>query len=82
MTTTPDADTLARWWVQLNMWIWPDDLPAKPAGPQTNKRDIENAIRGAWAVVDLFADMELVDAIWRDDEARNALRQQAKGVGE
>jgi hypothetical protein len=82
MTTTPDADTLARWWVQLNMWVWPNDLPGKPAGPHTNKRDIENAMRGAWAVVDLFADKELVDAIWQDDEARNALKQQAEGVGE
>jgi hypothetical protein len=71
---TPTPETVARWWVQLNCWVWPDDLPGKPNPPWgIGEEDLRNVIRGAHAVIDLFANEELVDALWRDENARRAL---------
>ena len=70
----PDAETIARWWVQLNGWVWPDDLATYPKPPWgVSRKEHEFLIRGAHMVLNLFADEELVDALWRDHDARNAL---------
>lgn len=70
----PDAETIARWWVQLCAWTWPDDLPGKPDPPEgMSERDWRYAIRGAHSVIDQFADEDLVAALWQDDEKRNEL---------
>lgn len=67
----PDPETIARWWVQLNCWIWPDDMPGRPNPPGGMTQDQERyAIRGAHSVLDLFADEALVTAIWQDDIQR------------
>ena len=70
----PDAETLARWWVQLNCWVWPEDMPGKPNPPQgLTREDLHMAIRGAHVVVDLFADEERVEALWSNPAMRPAL---------
>jgi hypothetical protein len=71
----PDAETIARWWVQLNCWVWPDDLPGKPNPPPIGptEEELHMAIRGAHAVLDLIADEALVEAMWRDHDRRAAL---------
>lgn len=73
----PTAETLARWWVLLNMWVWPADLPDKPNPPGgLSEAELRYAIRGAHAVIEQIADPALVDALWRDRRARAALLEQ------
>ena len=77
--SVPDAETIARWWVQLNCWIWPDDLPGKPNPPHGLRAEEERmAIRGAHAVLNMFADDDLVTAIWQDETRRRAVLSGAK----
>lgn len=74
MNVPPDAETLARWSVLLNCWIWPDDLPGKPNPPGGLTDDQHKyAIRGAHTVLSLFADESLVDALWQDESTRQGL---------
>lgn len=71
-----DDGTLVRWHVQLNGWVWPDDLPGRPLDPD----HLRTAIRGAFAVVDLLAsnrgltaDDGPIDRLWMDEPRRSAL---------
>lgn len=69
----PDPETVARWWVQLSCWVWPDDL-RKPGPPGGMTREQEQyAMRGVHTVLDLLADEDLVNALWGDKETRQAL---------
>ena len=68
-------ETIARWWVQLNGWVWPEDLPGKP-----ERGDDRQAVRGAWAVVNVLAEKRgllkdggPIDSLWQDDDRRNDL---------
>lgn len=72
MSPTPEQAT--EWCVLLNCWTWPTDLPGKPNPPGgLTRTEARLAIRGAYAAVEQFADPELVDAIWRDEDRRTAL---------
>lgn len=52
ITPAQPAQTLARWWYDLNEWTWPADLPGQPDkwadlprwGKSPNKREIVDSL--------------------------------------
>lgn len=80
--TTPSApptpERAAEWWILLNCWVWPDDMPGRPLGtPWRTFTDHDHAmaIRGAHAALEAsgVVSEELVDEIWQDEARRSAL---------
>lgn len=63
----PSQATLARWWVDLNRWIWPDDLPIG-GDPNGKMRHHESNVNGAMAVIETMLNEEgraIVDELWK-----------------
>lgn len=68
------AEKAAEWYVLLNCWEWPSDLPGKPNPPSgLSVQDERMAIRGAFAALGPFVDLDIVDMIWQDEDRWRSL---------